>query len=72
MPMPSFLLPAVIVYEGFPLFCSEAMTAGLPIVGYKSCNAIANIIEDGKTGLLADEDSSGKPGPCAGYIDGGL
>ena len=39
------------------------MTAGLPIVGYKSCNAIANIIEDGKTGLLADEDFFRKAWP---------
>ncbi len=33
---------------GFPLLLWEAMTAGSAIVGYKSCNAIANIIEDGE------------------------
>lgn len=45
-------------HEGFPNTILEAMAAGLPIVGFQSCNALANIIEDGKTGLLAREDSA--------------
>lgn len=45
-------------HEGFPNTVLEAMAAGLPIVGYKSCTALANIIEEGKTGLLANVDSA--------------
>lgn len=46
-------------YEGFPLALTEAMSAGLPVIGYKSCQACSDIIKDGKTGLLADDGVKG-------------
>lgn len=53
-------------HEGFPNTVLEAMAAGLPIAGYKSCNALANIIENGRTGILAGEDT---PQSLAGVLD---
>lgn len=49
-----FCLPSA--YEGFCLALTEAMSAGLPIVAFKSCPSIKDIIVDGQTGLLADDD----------------
>lgn len=43
-------------YEGFPLAMTEAMSAGLPVIGLKTCPAVNEIVEDGKTGFLADAD----------------
>lgn len=45
--MPSYV-------EGFPLALTEAMAAGLPAVGLKSCHAVAELIENEKSGLLVD------------------
>lgn len=45
--MPSYV-------EGFGLALTEAMAAGLPAVGLKSCHAVAEIIENEKSGLLVD------------------
>ena len=42
-------------YEGFGLALAEAMSAGLPAVGRKSCAAVNELIEDGITGILAEE-----------------
>lgn len=42
-------------YEGFSLAMTEAMSAGLPAVGYKSCPAVNEIIRDGETGFLVDD-----------------
>ncbi|WP_405384249.1 glycosyltransferase [Phascolarctobacterium sp.] len=42
-------------YEGFPLALGEAMSAGLPSIGYKNCPAVNEMIIDGKTGILCDE-----------------
>lgn len=41
--------------EGFGLALAEAMSAGIPAVGYKSCQSCAHIIKDGRTGLLAED-----------------
>lgn len=41
-------------YEGFPLALTEAMSMGLPAVGYKTCSAVNEIIKDGKNGYLCD------------------
>lgn len=45
--MPSYV-------EGFGLALTEAMAAGLPAVGLKSCHAVAELIENEKSGLLVD------------------
>ncbi|MDO4920608.1 MAG: glycosyltransferase [Phascolarctobacterium sp.] len=44
-------------FEGFPLAVTEAMSIGLPVVGFRNCNALADIIIDGETGILADDVS---------------
>lgn len=40
-------------FEGFSLALGEAMSAGLPVVGFKSCNSVRGIVEDGVTGVLS-------------------
>lgn len=42
-------------YEGFGLSLAEAMSAGLPAVGFRACTAVNELLEDGTTGFLADE-----------------
>lgn len=42
-------------YEAFPLALGEAMSAGLPSVGFKSCPGVNDIINDGENGLLCDD-----------------
>lgn len=42
-------------YEGFGLSLAEAMSMGLPAVGYKSCSAVNELIVDGKNGFLCEE-----------------
>lgn len=42
-------------YEGFPLAMTEAMSAGLPVVAYRSCPAVNELVRNGETGLLVDD-----------------
>lgn len=42
-------------YEVFPLAMTEAMSAGLPVVAYRSCPAVNELVRDGETGLLVDD-----------------
>lgn len=42
-------------YEGFGLALGEAMSMGLPAVGYKSCSAVNELIKEGKNGYLCDD-----------------
>lgn len=42
-------------YEGFGMALAEGMSAGLPAVAYRSCPAVNELIEDGKTGILCDD-----------------
>lgn len=42
-------------YEGFPLAMTEAMSAGLPVVAYRSCPAVNELVKDGESGLLVDD-----------------
>ena len=42
-------------YEGFSLALGEGMSAGLPVIGYKNCPSVNEIIINGKTGFLVDD-----------------
>lgn len=42
-------------YEGFGLTLAEAMSIGLPGIGYRNCAAVNELIEDGANGYLCDE-----------------
>lgn len=42
-------------HEGFPLALTEAMSCGIPAVGYRDCPAVNELIEDERTGLLCEE-----------------
>lgn len=42
-------------YEGMPLALTEAMAAGLPAIGYKSCPSVNELIIDGYNGFLCDD-----------------
>lgn len=52
-----FVFPSA--FEGFGLAPAEAMSAGLPVVAYRSCEAVSALIADGKTGLLAEDGAAG-------------
>lgn len=51
-----YCLPTEI--EGFPNAVLEAMSAGLPVVGFGQCQAMREIVRHGVTGSLADENSA--------------
>lgn len=36
----------------------EAMSMGLPAIGYKSCSAVNELIQDGKNGFLCDDGTT--------------
>jgi glycosyltransferase involved in cell wall biosynthesis len=42
-------------YEGFGMALAEGMSVGLPVVGFKNCPAVNELIKDGKTGILCDD-----------------
>ena len=46
-------------YEGFGLSLGEAMSAGLPCVGFKTCIAVNELIVDNETGILCDDGVMG-------------
>lgn len=48
-----FVFPSVA--EGFGLSLAEAMSAGLPVIAYRSCLAAKELIRNGETGLLVDD-----------------
>ena len=41
-------------FEGFGLAMTEAMSAGLPVVAYRNCPAVNELIENGKDGYLVE------------------
>lgn len=42
-------------YEAFPLGLTEAMSAGLACIGYKSCTGVNELIINGENGFLCDD-----------------
>ena len=55
-----FVCPSA--YEGFSLALTEAMSMGLPAIGYKDSPSVNELIQDGVNGLLAEDgvDSLGQ------------
>jgi GalNAc-alpha-(1->4)-GalNAc-alpha-(1->3)-diNAcBac-PP-undecaprenol alpha-1,4-N-acetyl-D-galactosaminyltransferase len=47
-----FVMPSL--WEGFPNALAEAMSHGLPAVGFRDAAGVAQLIADGETGWLAD------------------
>lgn len=41
--------------EGFGMSLAEAMSMGLPVIGYRSCEAVNELIKDGKNGFLVGD-----------------
>lgn len=44
-------------YEGFPLVLTEAMSLGLPCLGFKSCTGVNELIKNDINGLLATDET---------------
>lgn len=42
-------------FEGFPLAMTEAMSAGLPVIAFRSCSSAAELIHSEKDGLLVND-----------------
>lgn len=55
----AFIFPSK--YEGFPLALTEAMSVGLPCLGFKTCSGVNELIINLQNGFLAaDNDEMGK------------
>ncbi|UIR56303.1 glycosyltransferase [Sphingobacterium sp. SRCM116780] len=48
-----FIFPSK--YEGFPLSLTEAMSVGLPTLGFKNCSGVNELIKHGENGFLAED-----------------
>ena len=51
----SDLCVAPSAFEGFSLAHTEAMSMGLPLIGYRSCVSLSALVRDGENGLLAED-----------------
>lgn len=49
-----FIFPSK--YEGFPLALTEAMSIGLPCLGFSNCAGVNELIKDGESGFLAENE----------------
>lgn len=52
-----FVFPSA--YEGWGLALTEAMSMGVPAIGYKNCVAVNELIKHGENGLLAEDGADG-------------
>ena len=44
-------------YEGFPLALTEAMSVGLPSIGFKTCSGVNELIKDHENGFLSADEN---------------
>ena len=51
-----FVLPSL--YEGFPNALAEALSAGIPVIGFKECPGVNEMIVDGCNGILVDTEGA--------------
>ncbi|MBO9593527.1 MAG: glycosyltransferase [Niabella sp.] len=51
-----FIFPSK--FEGFPLALTEAMAAGLPSIGLRSCSGVNELIRHGENGFLASDSAT--------------
>ncbi|WP_094178782.1 glycosyltransferase [Flavobacterium psychrophilum] len=49
-----FIFPSK--YEGFPLALAEAMSVGLPVVGFSNCSGVNELIIDNQSGFLCNSN----------------
>lgn len=49
-----FIFPSK--YEGFPLALTEAMSVGLPCIGFENCSGVNELINSKKNGFLAKDE----------------
>lgn len=42
-------------YDGFALAMTEAMSVGLPVIGYASCKSVSELVIDNVSGILVDD-----------------
>lgn len=56
-------------YEGFGLALAEAMSAGLPAVGFRSCPGVNALIRDGETGILTEDSVESFSSAMAALMD---
>ncbi|NYS26462.1 glycosyltransferase [Rhodobacteraceae bacterium 2376] len=66
------LLAHPATHEGFPLTVTEALAAGLPVLGFADCSGLNALVRDGQTGVLLEPAPAAKPdsGPDAGPASG--
>lgn len=50
-----FIFPSK--YEGFPLALTEAMSVGLPSIGFQTCSGVNELIENNVNGFLVNNES---------------
>ena len=49
------------LWEGFPNILGEALSWGIPAIGFKNCDGVSDLIQDGVNGWLEYDDGTVKP-----------
>jgi glycosyltransferase involved in cell wall biosynthesis len=48
-------------WEGFPNVLAESLSVGIPGIGFKNCDGVSDLIQDGVNGWLENDDGTTKP-----------
>ena len=49
------------LWEGFPNILGEALSWGIPAIGFRNCDGVSDLIQDGINGWLEYDDGTTKP-----------